>query len=54
MFTLEEKLGYRFKNRALLEKTEHALHQHSMITISAQAIAGCRLFFTFSAMRLLL
>ncbi|VFS71586.1 Inner membrane protein yabI [Kluyvera cryocrescens] len=28
------------KNRALLDKTEHALHQHSMITISDRPLCG--------------
>jgi hypothetical protein len=30
------------KNKALLDKTEHALHQHSMFTILSAALSGRR------------
>jgi membrane protein DedA with SNARE-associated domain len=30
------------KNKALLDKTEHALHQHSMFTILLAALSGRR------------
>ena len=37
MFTLEEKLGYRFKNRALLE---NALQHSSYANTAARACAA--------------